>query len=61
MCDATTGAWGCGGDDVAAQPNQRFAVDSATGMIMSGAAKYNGEATYAGQCASAVNGAPDLK
>jgi hypothetical protein len=44
------GAWECGDWG---QPNQRFAVDSQTGMIMSGAAGYGAEGAYAGKCAAA--------
>ena len=42
------GSWACGGE----QPNQRFAVDALSGMVMSGSAGYGEEASFAGQCAS---------
>ena len=48
------GSWECG----RGQPNQRFGVDSMTGMVISGAAGYGGEASYAGTCASVPVG-PD--
>jgi hypothetical protein len=51
----TLGAWVCG----AAQPNQRFAVDDRSGMIMSGAAGYGGESAFAGKCATAGLVPPD--
>lgn len=48
------GAWQCGGDAQSAQPNQRFAVDSASGLIASLAAGYRSEADWAGKCATAA-------
>ena len=52
--EGALGSWDCG----RGQPNQRFGVDPRTGMVMSGAAGYAQEASYAGMCASVPVG-PD--
>eukprot|EP01052_Picozoa_sp_SAG31_P032683 SAG31_NODE_3609_length_4070_cov_2.814153_1_plen_450_part_00 len=52
MADDTLGAWSCG---KSGQPNQRFAVDAMTGMIVSAANGYNAEKAFAGMCATVSN------
>ena len=55
--DGRLGAWECS----VGQPNQRFALDGYTGMIVSAANGYRQEADLAGKCASAGTGAPDSR
>jgi hypothetical protein len=43
------GAWSCGQNG---QPNQRFAVDAISGMIVSTATDYTVDSGYAGMCAT---------
>ena len=51
LAGASLGSWACGAD----QPNQRWAVDKATGEIISGASGYSTEAAFAGECASVAH------
>ena len=53
MSGDSLGAWTCG---PSGQPNQRFAVDAVSGMIVTAANGYNAEAAYAGMCATAAVG-----